>query len=236
MPAHAADRDRGVVPDHLRGDLRDDLGDDRVHLAGHDRAALLELGQEDLGEAGARPGAHQAKVVRDLRERDGDDLERARRLDETVASRLRLEVVGGRGDGEPGVGGEVVAHACGELRMRVQPRPGGRAAERDLAEARHGVLDPSDPLPDLRRIAGELLAERHGHGVHEVRAPGLHDVVELHRLPLERRREQPERGQEIVRELPERSQVHGRREDVVRRLAHVHVVVRVNALAGDRRR
>ena len=137
--------------------------------------------------------------------------------------------------GETGVGGEVVAHACGELRVRVQARPGGRPAERDLAETRHGVLDPSDPLSDLRRIAGELLAERHGHGVHEVRAPGLHDVVELHCLPLERRREQRERGKEIVRELSERSQVHGGREDVVRRLAHVHVVVRVDALAGDRR-
>ena len=46
---------------------------------------------------------------------------------------------------------------------------------------------------------------------------------------------EPERGQEIVRELPERGQMHGRREDVVRRLAHVHVVVRMNTLAGDRR-
>src|SRR5581483_7730552 len=39
---HAADRDRGVVPDHLRGDLRDDLRHDGVDLARHDRAALLQ--------------------------------------------------------------------------------------------------------------------------------------------------------------------------------------------------
>ena len=39
---HAADRDCRVVADHLRGHPRDDLGDDRVHLPGHDRAALLE--------------------------------------------------------------------------------------------------------------------------------------------------------------------------------------------------
>ncbi len=47
--------------------------------------------------------------------------------------------------------------------------------------------------------------------------------------------EELERGQQVVRELAERRQVHGRREDVVRRLAHVHVVVRVDVLARERR-
>ena len=52
---------------------------------------------------------------------------------------------------------------------------------------------------------------------------------------LERRRELLERGQKIVRELAERREVHGGREHVVRRLAHVHVVVRVDVVAGERR-
>ena len=55
---HAADRDCRVVADHLRGHLRD-LGDDRVHLPGHDRAALLELGKHDLGETGSRARARR---------------------------------------------------------------------------------------------------------------------------------------------------------------------------------
>ena len=37
----AGDRDRGVVADHLAAHLEDDLGDDRVDLARHDRRALL---------------------------------------------------------------------------------------------------------------------------------------------------------------------------------------------------
>src|SRR4029079_5356235 len=62
MALHPTDRDRPVVPDHLRGDLRHDLGDHRVHLAGHDRAALLQLGQHDLGQTRtmARRGPGQA--------------------------------------------------------------------------------------------------------------------------------------------------------------------------------
>ena len=170
VPVHAADRDRGVVADHLRRDLRDDLGDDRVDLAGHDRRALLQLGQEELGEPGARAGAQEAEVVRDLRQGDGDDLERAGGLDEAVAGGLRLEVVDGRGDRQARLAGEELAHAGGELGVRVEPRADGGAAERDLAEPRHRVLDARDPLAHLRRVAGELLAERDGHRVHPVGA------------------------------------------------------------------
>ena len=43
----------------------------------HDRAPLLELGKEDLGQPRAGARAHQSEVVGDLRQRDGDDLERA---------------------------------------------------------------------------------------------------------------------------------------------------------------
>src|SRR6185369_7652854 len=39
----AGDGDRGVVADHLGGDLDHDLGDHRVDLAGHDRGPLLKL-------------------------------------------------------------------------------------------------------------------------------------------------------------------------------------------------
>ena len=90
------------------------------------------------------------------------------------------------------------------------------------------------PWRDLGRVAAELLSQRHGHGVHEMRAARLDDVVELLRLPLERVRQRGESGQQIVRRLVERREVDGRREDVVRRLAHVHVVVGVDVVAGQR--
>ena len=80
------------------------------------------------------------------------------------------------------------ADARRELGMRVQPGADGGAAERDLAEPRQRVLDARDALAHLRRVAAELLAERDRHGVHQVRAAGLDDVVELRRLRLERRR------------------------------------------------
>ena len=92
---------------------------------------------------------------------------------------------------------------------------------------------PLGAQPDLSGVAAELLAEGDGNGVHQMRAPGLDHVGELLRLALQGGGEPVHRGQQVVGHLAERGQVDGRREDVVRRLAHVHVVVRVDPVAGE---
>jgi hypothetical protein len=64
-----------------------------------------------------------------------------------------------------------------------------------------------------------------------VRTTRLDHAVELARLAFERRGQLLERGQQLVDAPVERGEVHGRREDVVRRLPHVHVVVGVDVVA-----
>ena len=177
---HPADGDRRVVADHLSGDLRDDLGDDRVDLPGHDRAALLELRQEDLGEARTRAGAHQADVVRDLRQRDGDRLQRAGSLDEGVARGLGLERIGRRDDRADPSRPESAARTraansgCVFRPVPVAVPPSGIWPSRGSVASTRAM-----PCADLCRVAGELLAQRHRDGVHEMGAAGLDDVVEL---------------------------------------------------------
>ena len=117
--------------------------------------------------------------------------------------------------------------------MRVEAGAGGGAAERDLADAAERRLDPLHGEPHLRRVAAELLAEGHGHRVHQVRAARLDDVLELGRLRFQRALQRAHRGQQVMGDLVERRQVHRAGEDVVGRLAHVHVVVRVRAVARE---
>src|SRR6266702_4512855 len=99
--------------------------------------------------------------------------------------------------------------------MRVEPGADGGAAEWNLAEPRQRVVEARNAFPDLRGVAAELLTERDGDGIHPMCAARLHDIGELLRLRLERAREQVERGQKIIRDLVERSEVHRRREDVI---------------------
>ena len=81
------------LPMHAAGDLHHRLGDHGVHLAGHDRAAGLRLGERQLEDAAARAAAEPADVVGDLGERDGDRLQLAVGGDERILGGLGLEVV-----------------------------------------------------------------------------------------------------------------------------------------------
>ena len=106
----------------------------------------------------------------------------------TSASRLPCASNGSSGAeiSRPVASAQLGAHARGELGMGVEAGAGGGAAERDLRDLRQRVADAPRAEPHLRRVAGELLAERDRDRVHQVRAARLDDVVELGGLGRER--------------------------------------------------
>ncbi len=69
-------------------------------------------------------------------------------------------------------------HALRPLRVRVEPRADGGAAERELVEAVERPLERRLAEGELRGPAAELLPERERRRVHQVRAPHLDDVLE----------------------------------------------------------
>ena len=118
-------------------DLRHDLRNDGVHLARHDRAALLELRQEDLGRArraGRSPSSARSfaifvsETATVLSAPDAS----------TSASRAACASNGSAGAADRRGRSRrtrSVAHPRGELGVGVEPGPDGGAAERDLADA-----------------------------------------------------------------------------------------------------
>ena len=79
-----------------------------------------------------------------------------------------------------------LTHLLRELRVGVQPGPGRGPAQRNLDGTLERVLDAVVSELYLRRVAPELLAERHGHGIHHVGATGLDELGELVGLARER--------------------------------------------------
>ena len=187
------------LPITCADDLEHDLRDHRVDLAGHDRRALLQLGQEDLADPGARAGAHQREVVRDLGQRDGDDLQRAGQLDERVAvapaPRTGPRAAGSRGRSARSASRARLAANSGCV---LRPVPVAVPPSGICATCGSALRTRLRAEPDLRGVAAELLAERDRHRVHQVRAAGLDDVGELVGLRRERALELLERGQQRV--------------------------------------
>src|SRR5207245_8595488 len=126
--------------------------------------------------------------------------EGAGRLDERVAGGLRLEWIRGRRDRQARLVRQVAPDTLGEFGVGVQAGADRGAAERDLAQPLERRAHARVSLTDLGGVTAELLAEGDGDGVHQVRAPGLDNVVELHRLRLQRLRQSAYCGQEVVRD------------------------------------
>ena len=117
---------------------------------------------------------------------------------------------------------------------RVQPGPDRRRADVELLQLLRGVRHIVGAASDAGGVAAEFLAERDRHGILQMRAAGLEHVRELARLPIETVRERSRRADEAA-VSEEQRQARRRREHVVRRLAHVHVIVRMHARVGAAR-
>ena len=109
--------------------------------------------------------------------------------------------------------------------MRVEPGADRGAALRQRIELLQRQPHADDAAPDLRGVAGEFLAERQRRRVLRVGAADLDDARECLRLRLQRVLQMRERRIEQARDLVGRRDVHRGREAVVRRLAHVDVIV-----------
>ena len=89
-------------------------------------------------------------------------------------------------------------------------------------------------VADLVRPARPLLPDRQRHGILQMRPPDLDHVVPFVRLRLDRDRQRLRVRQQALLQFQHRGNVHRGREGVVRRLAHIDVVVRMHGrLAAD---
>ena len=186
LPGLGGHRHRHVAADDVEADLVHDLGNHRVHLARHDRRAGLHRRQVDLAEPGARPRAEQAEIIADLRELHRASLQHAGQLDERAGVRGRFDEVGRGDQRQPGDARQLAAHRFGVARRRVDAGADRRRAHVDLADQRLRLAEPVDVLEHRVAERGELLAERHRHGVLQLRAPHLDERRELVALRQER--------------------------------------------------
>ena len=176
--------------------------------------------------------------MRDLHARRREHARRAARRDDRVVTGERRELVGRGAEREPRELGDLRRDARRPLGMRVEPGADGGAAEREVEQALLRLVELLLGERELRGPAAHLLTERERRRVHQVRAPDLHDVRERLALLRDRRAEARDRRHEPMRDARGRRDVHHRREHVVRRLRHVHVVVgmdRALRLAAERR-
>ena len=119
---------------------------------------------------------------------------------------------------------------AGKFLRPIQARADRRPAQRQLTQNLDRPLRSLAGVGDLLRVAAETLAEPDGRGVHKMSAADFDDVPKIFRPRFQLRLQRFQRGQERVLQLFRRADVDGRWDDVVARLAHVDVIVLMDAL------
>ena len=218
----------GVVAVHLHRHLGQRLALGGVHLARHDGAAGLVGGQLQFAQPAARAAAQPAHVVGDLHQRSGQGAQGRGGGRQGLVRRQALELVRGLAQRAPGQFAQLGHYSRGEVRGRVEPRTHGRAADGQLGQPVQRGLQARHPAPHLSVPGADFLAQGHGHGILQVRAPDLHHSRVLRRLVRQRIVQGVQFGQQAVREHLQRGQVHGAGKRVVGGLGAVDVVVGVH--------
>jgi hypothetical protein len=229
MAGGAGDGDGHMVADHLGADHGHRLALGRVDLARHDRRARLVLRQMTVRRCRARARAQQADVVGDLEQAGGQRVERARGSTSASCAASASNLFGGD-EGQAGDLGGLLGELLGEADLGVEAGADRGAALGQLQQARQGRFDRGRcrirPARHSRRIPGRAsAASRPGMG-----AADLDDVGEGLGLGVQRRAAPISAGHQPVLDLLDRGDMHGGREAVVRRLAHIDVVVGMDRL------
>ena len=151
--------------------------------------------------------------------------------DRGVERRLGVEVVGRLAHGQPGQHRQPGTGPEGVLRMGVDARADRGPAERHEEQLGLGGSRPPERFLDLAGVAAELLAEPDRRRVLQVGPARLDDRPELLLLGHERGVEALEGGQQLVLDGDRGRQLERRRDRVVRALAAIDVVIRVDGAA-----
>ena len=221
--------DGGVETDGEERSLIRHFRDNRIDLARHDRAARLELGQNDFAKAGTRAGGQETQVIADLRELDGEALAGRREGDIGAAVGRGGDQVVAVDERDARQFSEALDSLGRVFRMAGNRRADGGGAEVHDLEVFLSFTDRLDFVADRGAPAVEFLSEGHRNGVLQVGTAHLEDILRLFCLLVEA-------GDEVLNGLHEdvgakdQREVKSRRIRVVCRLAEVGVVVRGDLL------
>ncbi len=224
-----ADIDRHIVAEHLRAHHGERLALRGVDLARHDGTARLVLGNANLAQPAARTGSQPAHVIGDFHQCRRERFERAVQEHQRLVPGERGELVLGAGERQPGLPRQLGGHAHAERRMGVEPGAHRGATHGQCIDRPQRGVDGAPCQIELGDVARKFLPEGERRGVLQMGAADFDDVGERFRLGLQGGAQGDECGQQILHGLRSGGHMHGRGENVIRRLPHIDLIVGMHA-------
>lgn len=234
LAVHAANGRGDVVAHDLGADHGERLALRGVDLSGHDAAAGLVLGQDQLAETASGTAAEVSDVLGNLGQRGGQGVEASVSLDDGVVGSQGLKLVGSSLEGDAGHLADFLGDTLGKALKGVDAGADSGAALGQQLQVGQRALYTLDAKVELGNVARELLSQGEGSGILQVGASNLDNLLglKLVDLGLQSSPEAVQGGQQVTLQLEDGGNVHDGGEGVVGRGAAVDVVVGVDGLLG----
>ena len=213
------------LADDLVARLVEDFSHDRIDFARHDGRTGLTGRQLQFVEAAARTGSHEAEVVGHLDEHESRSFHIARYFGKDIRVIGHIDEVAGRDEDITGQHGKFRGDGFDVSRFGVEARADGRTAHVDDVDAFEGPGNAFAAAGDSRSIGAHFLAERNGNGILQVGTAHLDDIFEFIGFDIQFRFQFLQCFCQLLA-FHAQADFDARREDVVRRLSHVGVIVR----------
>ena len=220
-----AQADSHVVADDLVTRLVEDFCHDRIDFARHDGRTRLTSRQFQFVEAAAWTGSHEAEIVGHLDEHEGRSFHVARYFSKDVRIIGHVDEVAGCDIDITGQHGKFRSNGFDIGRFGIKARADSRAAHVDDMDAFEGPGNTFAAAGDSRSISAHFLAKRDGNGILQVGTAHLDDVFKFVGFDVQFCFQFFQRFCQFLA-FHAQADFDARREDVVRRLGHVGVVVR----------
>ena len=228
LPGFSGHGDGDVIADHRIGHLIDHFRNDRIDLAWHDAGTRLNGGQGDFANPGARAGREEAKIVAGLRQLHGDAFQHTGEMHEGAGVLGGFDEVCRRHQRSSGQFRQMLAGKLGITTRCIQPGTDGGGAEIDLVQKCCGFDEARLIFSQHHHEGAEFLAERHRHGVLQLRTADLDEAGEFLRLAVEGILQHTHGSRQIVDRL-DQADIDRGRIGVVGRLAEIDMVIGVKA-------
>ena len=149
-----------------------------------------------------------------------------------VVRRQGLELVLCASERQLGERGDLFGEQLGKPRLGIEAGAHRRSALRQRVETFRRFAHPRDAALDLRCVTGELLAKRQRCRVLGMGTADLDDLGEGIFFLTQRFQQHGQRGDQLVSDALGGGDMHRGWKRVVRRLAHIDVIVRMHRLLG----
>src|SRR5262249_16176534 len=145
----------------------------------HDRGAGLSLGKGDLANSTARSRRQPPNIIRNFCKAYRDGLKHTARFDDCVLGTLRLEMIFGFAEFQPGQLRKVLNRFLRKLRMCIDPCSNRGSTQWQFAECVAQFFKAQDTELGLSSISAEFLPQQDRRRVLQMSPSDLYNVAEF---------------------------------------------------------